>query len=233
MPKDEHSNLFNAERAVSHDERFAKLAPMRDGLHFLMRIVLSELPSAARILCVGAGTGPELIDLAEAYPAWQFTAVDPSAPMLAVCRKQAEAHGFASRCSFHEGYVDSLPESEPFDAATCLLVSHFLTDPEQRRELYRQIAARVRPGGYLVNADLASDMSSPEFKSLIQVWVRMLKYSGMPDEEVEKFRSSCGKNVALLPPEEVASIISASGFDEPVLFAQTLLIHAWYSRRAS
>jgi tRNA (cmo5U34)-methyltransferase len=53
----------------------------------------------------------------------------------------------------------------------------------------------------------------------------------MPAEEIEKFRASYGRDVAVLPPLEVESIIASSGFDTPVLFLQTLLIHAWYARR--
>jgi tRNA (cmo5U34)-methyltransferase len=48
---------------------------------------------------------------------------------------------------------------------------------------------------------------------------------------VEKFRASYGRDVAVLPPQEVESIIASSGFDTPVLFLQTLLIHAWYANR--
>ena len=77
-----------------------------------------------------AGTGQELVYLAEKFPRWRFAAVEPSAPMLAVCRRKAEERGVAPRCVFHEGYLDSLPPSAPFDAATSLLVSQFILDPE-------------------------------------------------------------------------------------------------------
>jgi tRNA (cmo5U34)-methyltransferase len=59
----------------------------------------------------------------------------------------------------------------------------------------------------------------------------MLRYAEVPAEEIEKFRDSYGRNTAVLPPIEVESIIASSGFDTPVLFLQTLLIHAWYARR--
>jgi tRNA (cmo5U34)-methyltransferase len=76
-------------------------------------------------------------------------------------------------------------------------------------------------------------MSTSEYQSLLAVWLRMLKYSEMPVEEVENFRASYGRDVALLPPSTVESIIVSSGFDSPVLFFQTLLIRAWYARRTS
>lgn len=84
-----------------------------------------------------------------------------------------------------------------------------------------------------MSAALASDMSTSTYKSLIEVWLRTLKYSDMPAEEVEKIRTSFGRDVAVLPLQEVESIIASSGFDTPVLFFQTFLIYAWYSKRAS
>jgi len=225
--------VFDQERASSYDKRFAKLAPMRNALHFLIRMVLSELPADARILCVGVGTGSELIDLAQTFPQWQFTAVEPAVPMLDICRQRTNECGIASRCTFHEGYLDSLPAMDSFDAATCLLVSHFFMQQEERRNFFRQIAARLRPNGYLVSADLVSDMSTPAYQSLLEVWLRTLKYSEVPAEEVGKFRDSYGRDVAVLPPQEIESIIVASGFDTPVLFLQTLLIHAWYANRTA
>jgi tRNA (cmo5U34)-methyltransferase len=177
------------------------------------------------------GTGSELIDFAQTFPQWKFTAVEPAAPMLDICRQKAEEYGIASRCTFHEGYLDSLPASDPFHAATCLLVSHFFIQQEERRNFFRQIAARLLPDGYLVSSDLASDMSSSAYQSLLEVWVRMLINPEMPAEEIEKFLTSYGRDVALLPPQEVEAIIASSGFDTPVLFFQTLLIHAWYTKR--
>ncbi len=233
MKNKEFAVVFDRERASSYDTRFAKIAALRDALHLLTRMILSELPTDAHILCVGVGTGSELIHLAEAFPKWRFTAVEPAAPMLDICRRRTEESGIASRCTYHEGYLDSLPASQPFDAATCLLVSHFIMDKEARADLFRQIGVRLRPGGYLVSADLVADMSTSEYRSLLEVWLRMLRYSEMSVEEVERFRDSYGRDVALLPPRTIEAIITDGGFESPVMFLQTLLIHAWYAKRTS
>jgi tRNA (cmo5U34)-methyltransferase len=231
MQNQEKAVVFDEERASTYDARMAKVAPLRDTLHLLIRLILSDLPAGARILCVGVGTGLELMYLAREFPQWQFTAVEPAPAMLNTCRQKAEECGIASRCTWHEGYLDSLPASEPFDAATCLLVSHFFLQLEERRNFFSQIASRLRPQGYLISADLASDMSASTYQSLREVWTRMLKYAEYPDGDIEKFVASLGRDAAVIPPHEVASIVASGGFDPPVLFLQTLLIHAWYARR--
>lgn len=230
MSAQENSVVFDKDRADSYDARAAKLAPLRDTLHLLSQLVLSDLPVDAHILCVGVGTGLELIYLAQQFPQWQFTAVDPAAAMLDICRQKAETLGIASRCTWHNGHIDSLPNLDPFDAATCFLVSHFFMQQEYRRQFFSQIASRLRPQGYLVSADLAADMTTPAYRSLCETWTQMLQYAEYPQEDVEKFLASHAKAVAVLPPNEVASIIASSGFEPPVLFLQTLFIHAWYSR---
>lgn len=231
MKNQESTIVFDRERASSYDKQFAKLAPMRDGLDLSICMVLSELPDDARILCVGVGTGRELIYLAQHFPQWQFTAVEPAAPMLDICRQKAEESGIASRCTFHEGYLDSLPASDAFDAATCIWVSHFITQREERRNFFRQIGDRLRPNGYLVSSDQASDMSTPAYKSLLEVYRQMFQYAEMPAGEIEKMIGAYGQEIALLPTQEVESIIASSGFAPPVLFFQTFLIHAWYAKR--
>ncbi len=64
------------------DEKRAKLKPIKDALHLCMKMIFMNLPQEARILCVGAETGSELINLAEAYPKWKFTVVEPAPKMM-------------------------------------------------------------------------------------------------------------------------------------------------------
>lgn len=60
--------LFGEKAASSYNDRWAKIAPFRDGLHLAIRSRFSDLPANARILCVGAGTGVEILyGLQEGY----------------------------------------------------------------------------------------------------------------------------------------------------------------------
>ena len=92
MQKEEITAIFN-KQASSYEQQWSKMASINDALYLLTSTVLSELPLKANILCVGAGTGAEILYLAQKFPEWHFTAVEPSTAMLDVFRRRAEEHG--------------------------------------------------------------------------------------------------------------------------------------------
>lgn len=232
MRNEELKAVFD-QQAAGYDKQWAKTAPIRDGLHFLLESIFTELPADARILCVGAGTGVEMAYLARKFPQWSFTAVEPSGAMLEVCRQRAETEGFTGRCYFHEGYLDSLPGEDRHDGATCFLVSQFILEQAARSEFFRAIAVRLRPGGILASSDLASEVGSHDYEALLRAWLNMMAAAGIPSEGLERLRAAYAKDVAILPPQRIAAIIASGGFATPVQFYQAGLIHAWFSRRAS
>lgn len=231
MPEPAQPQPFDAQHAASYDERWAPLAPIRDSLHLQMRFVLQELPAAARVLCVGVGTGAELLALARAFPGWRFVALDPSAPMLDVCRRKATEAGIADRCEFHASHVQELPAGEAFDAATTILVSQFITDRALRTDFYREIARRLRPDGLLVTADLTTAPPG-RHESLLAVWSQMMRHIGAGEAQIQAMLASHGRDVALLPAPDLEALLAGAGFVRPVRFSQSLLIHAWYARVA-
>lgn len=232
MRQEELKALFD-QQAASYDAQWAKTAPIRHCLHLLLGSAFAELPQDAKVLCVGVGTGDELIYLASRNPGWSFTAVEPSGAMLDVCRQRTEQEGVASRCNFHEGYLDSLPASGEFDAATCFLVSQFILDESERRAFFRGVAERLVPNGLLASSDLASDIETPEYAVLLHAWMNMMSAADISPEALERVRKAYANDVGVLPPAHVVSIIKSGGFELPVQFFQAGLIHAWLSKRAA
>ena len=111
-----------------------------------------------------------------------------------------------------ESVVDGLPE-EMHDAATCFLGFQFILDPQARSGLFRQIAERFVPGGILANSDLSADVESEDYDALLAVWQRVMATSGVSAEGLDRMKSGYAKDVAILPPVAVASIIEGGGFD--------------------
>jgi tRNA (cmo5U34)-methyltransferase len=231
MQQDQIKALFD-QQAAHYDTQWAKTAPIRDCLHMLVDSLFAGLGAEARILCVGAGTGVELAHFAQKNPRWRFTIVEPSGAMLDICRRRAEAEGFDANCTFHEGYLSSLADGEPHDAATCFLVSQFILDRQARSAFFGEIAQKLKPGGLLASSDLSSDVRSPEYEVLLRGWMNMMAAADVSAEAMERMRKAYAEDVGVLPPHEVASIIRAGGFESAVPFFQAGLIHAWLSKRA-
>jgi tRNA (cmo5U34)-methyltransferase len=221
---------FDQQHADAYDERWAPLAALRDSLHLQTGFVLSDLPADARVLCVGVGTGAELLALAARFPGWRFVAIEPSAPMLDVCRRKAVAAGIADRCEFHSAYLHDLPDVTGFHAATSILVSQFITDRAKRVAFFRDIASRLLPGGWLVTADLGR-VPEEQHAQLISVWQRMMQFVGVTAEQFEAMLDAYKRDVAIISPADMEALLREAGFGTPVGFSQSLLIHAWYARR--
>lgn len=228
-------NFFEGEHARAYDQKNEKLAPIRDAILVLTNSACSHLSDDARILCIGVGTGEEVLYLARRHPGWNFTLVEPSRDMLDICRQKLEEQGIDERCEFQEGFLDSLPAAPAFDAATCLLVAHFILDRRERVGLYRQIADRLKSGGVLVNADLSADKRSPSYAYFLQRWQLVWLDAGHvadTGQAMERMMEEFERKVSLLPPAEVGELLAVAGFRQtaaPVF--QFLLIHAWVSFR--
>lgn len=230
MNRDQLESTFD-QQAGTYDQQWAKLAPFRDGIHLLLASIFARLPRNARMLCVGAGTGAEIQFLAERFPSWTFVAVEPSAGMVEVAKRRAGQSGLADRCTFHTGYLESLPACEPFDCASSLLVSQFMLDAGERADFFRSIAGRLKPGGILATSDLASDTKAPHYASLLEAWLRTMTAADLSADRVQQMRAAYDRDVAILPMRSVEAIIQSGGFEPPVQFYQAGLIHAWYCER--
>lgn len=225
------ANYFNKNTSEGYDERAQRTGSINDNLHFLIRLILQALPEDARILCVGVGTGAEIVRLAQVFPQWRFTGVDPSESMLDVCRKRLRESGVAARCELIHGYLADVGETQAFDAILCLLVAHFLKDPAQRQALFDGMARRLKPDGYLVHAEISFDLDSPEFDDIIGTWLAMHRCAGATDESLAATPRLLRETIAVLPPAATEQLLRNSGFPLPIQFFQSLLIRAWYSRK--
>lgn len=227
------SAAFDKQHAETYDDRWKPISALGEALHLLTRAALKDLPEDARILCAGVGTGAEILYLGKAFPGWRFAGFDLSEAMLEVCRARLDAAGLSGRCDLHHGPAETLPASAPFDAATSFLVSHFLTDTGERAAFFRTLAQRLRPGGVLVNADLAPDKSGAGYRELMRIWLQTLSLAGMDAAGMERYENMFGEMVAAHTPEEVEALIAANGFAATARFYQAGMIHGWLCRKSA
>ena len=94
----EAAAVFDEKFAGSYDKQLDKVGAIKDAMHLAIMIVLSNVPKNARILCVGAGTGEELIYLARTFSDWHFTVVEPAPAMMVQCQAKIQQLGITCRC---------------------------------------------------------------------------------------------------------------------------------------
>lgn len=223
--------MFDKAHAEQYDTKFSRAASFRDAIHLVTDLAFASLPDDARILVAGAGTGSEIIALAARHPGWHFTAVDPAGAMLDVFRDKAAAAGILDRCALHVGYIETLPETPLHDGATSLLVSHFLQTDASRGAFFAEIAARLKPGALLVNADLAADMSDKTSARLYAVWEQMLRETGADAAGLDNYRAGFGRDFAVHTPQAVEALMESNGFERPSPLLQTLLMRTWLTAK--
>ena len=194
-------------------------------------IIEPELPPAARVLVVGAGTGIELVTLKRARPDLRLHGVDPSSRMLEIAERRLAEAGAGGGVSLQLGYASDVPERPRFDAATLINVLHFVPDDGTKSALLRDIARRLRPGAVFVLFDLHGDPGSEEHERYMPAWRRYWRIRGMTEQEAAAFDERIRHGIHFAPAERVAELARDAGLTHPQRFFKGMLYGGWTFRR--
>jgi tRNA (cmo5U34)-methyltransferase len=217
----------NAPPADQYEQLARKFIPGYDGLYALMQILIAEkLPEQAEILVVGAGGGKEILTLGRAFPTAKFTGVDPSEKMLAVAQGLIEQAGIAARVTLHQGTVDQL-EAKQFDAATTMLVMHFLPDDETKLNFLKDIHDRLKPGARFILADGCLDKQAADYAWHLNCYQAHAKLNGVPEEILVEAVKMISEHVHFVSEERELELLRAAGFAQITRFFQALWVRAW------
>lgn len=228
-PPPDPVTLFDSDMAAAYDRRNSGLAPISNCLHFLTRLVLADLPETARVLCIGVGTGAEILSLASARQGWSFVGVDPAPKMLAVCRTRLAEAGILDRCQLVEGYVDAIDDGG-FDVAITLLVAHFIKLSD-RPGFYRAIYDRLKPGGRFVSAEISCDLNAGSFPAMLENWEQVQALMGATPASLEALPDVLRDQLGVVSPATTETLWREAGFTPPIDFFQAFLIRGWHARR--
>lgn len=221
----------NAPPADQYEQLARKFIPGYDGLYALMQILIAEkLPEQSEILVVGAGGGKEILTLGRAFPAAKFTGVDPSEKMLAVARGLIEQAGIAARVTLHQGTVDQL-EAKQFDAATAMLVMHFLPDDGTKLNFLKDIHDRLKPGARFILADGCFDKQAADYAWHLDSYQAHARLNGAPAEILTEAVRIMSEHVHCVPEERECELLKAAGFDHVTRFFQGLWVKAWIATK--
>jgi len=207
-----------------------------DACHELSACMLSAAldgKQQARVIVVGAGgTAGEIIATAQLEPKWSFVAIDPSLPMLDLARTHLIDAEVSDRVETVLGAVSDLDPSPAFDAALMIGVLHHLPGDAAKQDILAQISMRLKRAAPLIIAGNYRTYASQPL--LMAAWANRWRMKGAEPEEV---RSKMGKILQGAEPpkseEAVISLLTDSGFEDPIRFFTSLFWGAWLARRTS
>lgn len=221
MSRFEHSG------ALTYDDRIQKLIPGYDVLHLLTIAQLKAiLPHRARIVVIGAGTGKEIVAMAEICPDWHFVAVEPSPAMLEIANHQFKLAEISNRVVSHGGYLRDLKCTQSFDAALCLLVMHFL-DEENKQALLKEVARCLKPGGQLLSADLMASTQAID----LEVLRHACSLLGMSQEKTTTMLERLSRDFHPICLTEFSHLLKNAGFGMPQSYFQAATYQGFRSEK--
>lgn len=223
---------WDKDRAEAYDRRVREAIPGYDALHVLScQIVAEATAGRGRALVVGAGTGVECAALAQSCPGLAVVGVDPSREMLAHAETKIAAAQLTSRVRLYPSKVGDLPKFEPFDAATLLLVLHFLPDDGAKQTLLAEVSAHLKPGAPLVLADLFGRWDEPWQQQLRSWWRHLQLAAGISEAEVDKGFRHIDRDFHLVTEARLAELLAATGFGPPEPYFRALCFGGWVARK--
>ncbi|MEM1216082.1 MAG: class I SAM-dependent methyltransferase [Bacteroidota bacterium] len=221
--------IFAGDRATTYDSFANDWIPFYPQLMASVPSLLaSELPvKASEVLVVGSGTGNELRALAQQHPDWSLTGIDPSPELVQQARQKLAAF---PNVQLYDGYVTDLPTANQYQAATLLLVLHFVPDDGSKLALLRAIAQRLRPGAPFLLADI---YGSPAELSVQLPLLRRLLPPHLDPEAVAHRLKHLPERIQHVSTTRLRQLLVDSGFEPPRQFFKAAIYGAWWTKKRS
>jgi tRNA (cmo5U34)-methyltransferase len=229
----ENTVIFEGQRAARYDQTIPIWIP-----HYV--VLSNQLPALLRayhapeedvdILVAGCGTGMEIHALLQTSAGWKFTGIDPSPEMIAQAQQKLSTHQQA-RYSLVEGTVDSLPPTPAFDAATSILVMHFLPDDGAKLRFLQSIATRLRPGSPFVLVDMFREPES--FERYLQMLEMHLVQRGEDREWIRDGLAHIRNDIQTVSEKRVKALLQEAGFTNILRFSQHLIYGGWVAEKVT
>ena len=191
----------------------------------------SRLPETASVLVIGAGTGTELVTLGCRNPHWQLTGVDPSNSMLAQARQKVAQYNLRDRVILVQGYTENLTTTSLYDAATSILVMHFLPDDGSKLRFLRSISERLKPSASFVLVDVHGEKDTLELNEMIDILAVCREEMGMPLEKHLQTMAAFHQGVYPVSESRTLNLLQQAGFSKILRFYTGLWVGGWIATK--
>jgi tRNA (cmo5U34)-methyltransferase len=227
----------NAPIAGSEYDQSARIAlPGYEAMHVMglacLQSYLSKISEKpANLLVVGAGTGMELVNYAHANPDWCMLGVDPSTNMLAIASQKIQQNDLSEQVKVFQGYTHQLPGNPIYDAATAILVMHFVPDDGSKLEFLKSISQRLKPSAPLVLVDVFGEKGADELEQKISIMKCFWQEAGVPEKKVSELLEAFATGVYPISETRVIELLQQAGFANIIRFYTGIWVGGWVATK--
>lgn len=215
---------FENERATDYDQFVERWIP---NYHFF----LDSLPDLLRetypkkLLVVGCGTGNEILRFVRSPERWKITGIDPSPEMILQAHEKLKNY---DNVKLIEGLITDLSADQKYNAATLLLVLHFIEDNGNKLQILKSIANRLISKAKLVILDITGDKK--HIRDNLQVLKRLLP-QGLDEEEINQRLNRIENKFFTVSEERLSELLQEAGFEKPLRFFQSSIYMGWLTQK--
>jgi tRNA (cmo5U34)-methyltransferase len=216
---------FDSQYGMGYDFLIRAIMPDYDSLFPTSAGLLSEaVPENGQVLVVGCGTGTELEVFARMRPNWSLTGVDTSPTMISTCREKLAGH--PDLC-LHEGTLETLAESNPFDGSTSILVMHFIKDDGSKLAFLRQIRSKLRTGAMHIHLDAVAGPGTRGWQTMMRGWKRISLERGLPLDRWESLQAQIDAGLFRVGDARMEELFREAGFTDIQRFWMSIHHIGW------
>lgn len=225
----------NPPMPVADYRRFQNVIPGVDSLYRAVQAIMdATLAENARILIAGAGAGREIEALGASAKSYQLTGFDPSTDMLALASTFADAPGLKNRVELIKGLIDDVGDARRFDAATSILVMHFLPDDGGKERYLRAMRQRLKTGAPYVHVDVSFN-DRETFDRMAPAIREHALLLGLPQAVAEGPASHIGRMAfgdgvsSIVSEERTRALLTSGGFGSVTPFYRGFWYVGWWA----
>lgn len=222
--------VYNSEMALAYEKTSRVSIPSYDALFAMVQSYYRAHVGveAASLLVIGAGGGNELSAWGPSNPEWTFTGVDISEQMLKSAKFKTAQLGMESRVKLILGTIDDLPQTDSkFDAASCILVLHFIDDVHEKLKLLRSIKNNMKSRAPFVLVSAFGDRNEAELHDRLNVWKSFWLDGGKELSKVNEMINTALMKLSIIPETQITQLLAESGFTNITRFYTTGLFGGW------
>lgn len=216
--------IFENERATDYDQFVERWIP---NYHYFMDCLPNLLSETypKELLVVGCGTGNEILRFVKSPDRWLITGVDPSPDMIIQAREKSKNY---DNVKLIEGLITDLSIDKKYNAATLLLVLHFIEDNGNKLQILKGIANRLTSGAKLVILDITGNKK--QIRDNLEV-LKLLLPKGLNKEEISERLNRIENKFFAVSEERLSELLQEAGFEKPLRFFQSCIYMGWLTQK--